>query len=1018
MRAPFAWRDTATARAGIIGFVFALLSLSADAAVEIPLGDQRDGIHIRADNATRWQQGHYEVWHLHGHFHLRQGSVRAASHEAILWVERAAPLSGTSSKVIAYLEGNVVVENGDLGMRQQSAGQPPSRLTDQTWFGRFHTIFDIEITAPLSVPASPVMPAIYHRGSALRRPNPDLVQPAQFVAPETLPPTQIQANPTARRIILRQRSGVRGQAKAFQNPNSNETVAVFSSGINVVVDGIVGVDGLTGNKIEVEADRLVIWTANFDTLRLMGESFQSNTTPLEFYLEGNIIFREGNRQIFAERMYYNVTYRYGILLQAEMFTPVPDYEGLLRLKADVLQQVDQFNYLAHGAAATSSQIGTPRYWFQTETATFQDIQRPVVDPFTGSPVLDRAGKQQIDHQMLATSRNNFVYLGGVPVFYWPTIATDLTKPTYYVDQITLRNDSIFGTQVLTDLDAYQLFGIRDAPAGTDWTISTDYMSDRGFALGTRFEYDRPGILNSQVPYRGVLDAWGIHDDGVDILGRDRMSLTPEADLRGRVLWQHRQQLYNNFQLTAELGFISDRNFLEQYFEQEWDQQKDQTTGIELKQFHDNSTWSILADVRLNDFFTQTEWLPRFDHHVIGHSFLFDRLTWTGHSQVGYARLRTASAPQDPVDLAKFDPLAWEADVKGLRADTRHEVDLPLDLGPVRLSPYVAGGLTYWGEDLSGTDVSRAFGQTGARASLPMWSVDPTIQSTLLNVNGLAHKVTFEAEYLYADADEDLSRFPLYDPLDDDSVEHFRRRFFFDTFGGMAGGNVPLAFDERYYALRSGLQGSITSPSAEIVDDLSLFKFGVHQRWQTKRGLPGQQRIIDWVTFNVGTSLYTNADRDNFGEELGMLNYDFRWHVGDRLTLLSDGYADLFTDGLKMITFGGTLRRPENGQLYLGFRSIEGPFSSSILTASVSYRMTDKWLGIASTAVDFGPTGNIGQSLRLIRVGESFLVGLGLTVDQGRDNVGASFIIEPRFLQTASRRVRDGVWIPPAGYYGL
>ena len=63
----------------------------------------------------------------------------------------------------------------------------------------------------------------------------------------------------------------------------------------------------------------------------------------------------------------------------------------------------------------------------------------------------------------------------------------------------------------------------------------------------------------------------------------------------------------------------------------------------------------------------------------------------------------------------------------------------------------------------------------------MWSVDPTIYSDLLNVHGIAHKVVFDAEFSRR-ANQHMTSLPLYDPLDDDSVEAFRRRFLTNTFG--------------------------------------------------------------------------------------------------------------------------------------------------------------------------------------------------------------------------------------------
>jgi hypothetical protein len=648
------------------------------------------------------------------------------------------------------------------------------------------------------------------------------------------------------------------------------------------------------------------------------------------------------------------------------------------------------------------------------------VQSPTFDPFSPAG-LDPNSSEQVDHSLLVTSRNNFVYVGGMPVFYWPALTTDATKPTFYVDQIKAKNDNVFGAQILVDWDTYQVFGLRPIE-GTKWTFSTDYLSDRGPAAGTNFQYDRDHLGYLPGPVRGTFDAWGIKDDGLDNLGFDRRMLIPEEEFRGRVLWQHRHYLPNNFQLTAELGLISDRNFLEQYYEREWDQQKDQTTGIELKHFDANSSWSITADARVNDFFTQTERLPRFDHFLIGQD-IFGIFTWHGHSHAGYEHLRAAEPPSpiNPSEVAKFDPLPWEFDREGLVTATRQEIDLPMKLGGLKVVPYLLGEAAHWNEDIAGNELTRYYGQAGVRTSLPFWSVDPMRQSTLFNLNGLAHKVSLDGEYLYADAEENLDQLPLYDPLDDDSTEAFRRRFFFDAFGvpvPVGGANVPLKYDERYFALRGGMQSWVTAPSTEIADDLTLAKFALRQRWQTKRGLPGQERTVDWIVLDVEGFFFPKADENNFGQEWGLFDYDFRWHVGDRLTLLSDGFADFFGQGLRTFTTGALITRPERGSVYAGYRSIEGPISSNILLGSVSYRMSEKWILTGGASFDFGRTGNIGQTVQMTRVGESALIRVGFNYDASRDNFGLNFAIEPRFLSSSQLGRVGGVQIPPAGARGL
>ena len=132
---------------------------------------------------------------------------------------------------------------------------------------------------------------------------------------------------------------------------------------------------------------------------------------------------------------------------------------------------------------------------------------------------------------------------------------------------------------MVDFDAYQLFGIRNPPAGTDWDLSTDYLSERGFGFGTDFEYDRHEFFGFVGPATGIIDLWAINDDGVDNLGLGRRDIVPEEDFRYRLFGQHRQRLESGWDVTAEVGLLSDRTFLEQYYEHEWDELKDQRTGV-------------------------------------------------------------------------------------------------------------------------------------------------------------------------------------------------------------------------------------------------------------------------------------------------------------------------------------------------------------------------------------------------------------------------------------------------------
>ena len=177
-----------------------------------------------------------------------------------------------------------------------------------------------------------------------------------------------------RRIRVFPRSDVPVQAQWYPDPNSRQWIAVIDSGVNVVVDGLKGF-----KTIDISTDRLVIWTTGIQEPDLTGRTQQDQAAPLEFYMEGNIIFREGDRIVYADRMYYDVPHEVGTIVNADVLTPVPTYSGLLRLHANVVQQSAANRFSAANAYFTSSRMGEPGYRLQAGDVYFEDLQSPLID---------------------------------------------------------------------------------------------------------------------------------------------------------------------------------------------------------------------------------------------------------------------------------------------------------------------------------------------------------------------------------------------------------------------------------------------------------------------------------------------------------------------------------------------------------------------------------------------------------------------------------------------------------------
>ena len=96
-----------------------------------------------------------------------------------------------------------------------------------------------------------------------------------------------------------------------------------------------------------------------------------------------------------------------------------------------------------------------------------------------------------------------------------------------------------------------------------------------------------------------------------ILAQDQ----PEAALWGpeemRAMWQHQQEITEGLYFQGQLGLLSDKNFLEQYYKNEFDMGPNQETFAYLTWQRRNFGASALIEDRFNrQWVSETNWLPR------------------------------------------------------------------------------------------------------------------------------------------------------------------------------------------------------------------------------------------------------------------------------------------------------------------------------------------------------------------------------------------------------------------------
>ena len=119
------------------------------------------------------------------------------------------------------------------------------------------------------------------------------------------------------------------------------------------------------------------------------------------------------------------------------------------------------------------------------------------------------------------------------------------------------------------------------------------------------------------------------------------------------------------------------------------------------------------------------------------------------------------------------------------------------------------------------------------------------------------------------------------------------------------------FNPRLYAIRR-----LVDSNPDHLDDIHELQLGWRQRWQTKRGYPGLEHTVDWLTVDLSASVFPAQNRDNFGSPVGFIEGSMVWNVGDRNGLYANAWVDPFEYGTRYWEVGSFFYRDDRTTLSL------------------------------------------------------------------------------------------------------
>ena len=237
-------------------------------------------------------------------------------------------------------------------------------------------------------------------------------------------------------------------------------------------------------------------------------------------------------------------------------------------------------------------------------------------------------------------KNVVLYLGDVPVMYFPIFVQSLTdsRPTY---QFSAGNSGQFGyfldnkynwvanDKMRGDVE-FDLREKRGYAGGVDVqyfpSINSDMLLKTYYAQDNLYTSTDPTVPNA--PAHGNITDNKVYD-GVPY------------DSRYRVAYEHHLQFGSDFSSTADLNLWSDPWITRDYFPGDYQVANQPANVVSLNQYNPNFTVTLLATPQVNPFFQTVERLPEFEVETKQQKIFGSPVMYTSQSSVVNFELKYA-----------------------------------------------------------------------------------------------------------------------------------------------------------------------------------------------------------------------------------------------------------------------------------------------------------------------------------------------------------------------------------------
>ncbi len=846
---------------------------------------------------------------------IRQGETQVAAPAAVVWFDRAQSENAEVGRALVRVYAQARLDDQGNPLQRVRIVSGEEVLPCTAAYLHFESRVSFVWDCPLVRSSEEVPSVLLSRAQAATA---GLDEDTVWRRP---PDLQVQA-PTR---MLRQ---------SLQADHSQVFLQGTERGVAVYMGDVHG----TYNNMELRADAAVQW-------------YDMRTQVAEVYARGNVrlfrrpdfetdplapeaewtMFTDFVHSLKADEIYINPTRRRGATgdFEVRMSDPLAPEGTVYAFRGKRAFMLDSQTLALREVDASTCDFARPHYRFTADR--MQVVRQGESTMLTAWDVAFKVGDDS-----------------PTTVLKLPFLGTDLTQRAYLLTDYAVGSTSKFGVFMQT---TWRPLDVTTPPAWVDdWTVQLDYYSKRGPAVGTEFAYSfgGPGYPRHSGEFFGyyVNDHADEDDTGLPV---------PQTN-RGKAHWRHRTFASPEWRVDAEYYYLSDEGFLNEYFEDEFEDEKTPESYLLARYLKDSTYLALLFKQQVNDFLTQLEHEPSADLEIIG--LPLGRLVYEGTIQAGGYDLEFSDlitpAPADPPSVT--------------RAHTDHKLSLPFRIGIVRLDPFVRALATYASDSamMGGT-----FGGSESRSGFGA---------------GFTASTTFSRSFDVVSEAFDLNR-----------LRHIV---------------IPYVGFEALSVSGADPADFIQMDAVDTIDTGSQGTFGLRQRLQTKRMVDGRWQTVNWgrldteLVMRSSDSVDPALDSDFLRADMELLLTEhIAVHSMDNVFGL-DGQPDLINAGL-------TVDFLPDWALSVDYDFITD-FASAV-TVELNTRLSDRYRLLVRQQYEFDSRGtgkdtNLESRVVVRRILHEWLLDIGVSYEKANDEFAVIFGFGPKgwgFFSDRRRPIRRG-----------